>query len=56
MTGESLDDPEWVRWQVKLITGLKQKQLNFTFIDIHKCTPEDYAQFYAPNKDSEVMF
>jgi hypothetical protein len=28
LTGVSLDDPNFVNWEVKLITGLKQKQLN----------------------------
>lgn len=54
--GGSLDDPNHVRWEVKLIMGLKQKQLNSTSIPYHKCTQEDYDSFYPPAKDSEGMF
>lgn len=48
LTGESLDDPDHVNWEVKLITGLKQIQLNSTQIPYHKCTNDDYDSFYPP--------
>lgn len=41
-SGEVLDSPDWVRWEVKLIYGLNQQQLNFTFLNFHKCTDDDY--------------
>lgn len=42
LTGESLDDPNFVNWEVKLIEGLKQKQLNSTQVNFHKCTDNDW--------------
>lgn len=56
LTNEILDDPNHVEWQVKLITGLNQKQLSFEFIPFHKCSKADYDSFYPPAIDSENMF
>lgn len=56
LTREILADKNHVKWLVKLITGLNQKQLRFDEIPYHKCTEEDYGQFYPPNMDSVNMF
>jgi hypothetical protein len=34
-----LDDPKFVSWEVKLITGLNQIQIKTVSIPFHKCTP-----------------
>lgn len=53
---ESLDSPEYVEWQVKLTTGVNQKQLSSTYLKYHKCTDEDYESFYEPRQSDKKFF
>lgn len=55
-TFESLDDPGYVDWIVKLTVGLNQKQLYSTFLTFHKCTEEDYNDFYEPRASDKKFF
>ena len=44
-TGKLVDDPHYVRWIFR-ITGYKDNEWYHHILPYHKCTEEDYAEFY----------
>ena len=54
--GVTLDDPDYVKWIVRLKYGENQISLNKTELTYHKCTEQDFTEFYPPAKSVENMF
>ena len=54
MLGEVRDDPHYVKWIIR-IYGKEEGTPYEKVIDYHKCTEEDYKQFYPVSKRSSVQ-
>ena len=49
-TGITLDDPNFVQWNVFLTTSINSVNVERELLGVHRCTDEDYAELWPPNK------
>ena len=48
-TGEPYDDPNYVKWVVRMNDYVNQRSIKKIDVKFHKCTEADYESFYPPN-------
>jgi hypothetical protein len=46
----AIEDTNYVQWEVSVLEFVNKKRTNKINLKTHKCTQEDYDQFYPPAK------
>lgn len=54
MTGEMRDDPRYVKWIIRIFGKEEGTPPYERVLDYHKCTDDEYKQFYPVSKRSKV--
>jgi len=55
-SGLPKDDPNIVKWLGEIIESDGRGKMNRTFIETHKCTPDDKKKFFPPSLESRGVF
>ena len=56
-TGEILQKPSMVEWEVQISSGTGQKKGNVDQrVGVHTCTDKDFEKFYKRSKNMEPRF
>ncbi len=55
-TWEVKDDPNFVRWTVKMREGYNFNTIKNIFLSFHKCTDADYEEFYPVSTSEKALY